>query len=135
MVDGGIENMNHAVHVLCDRGLLTLILAQTDVLYSNSMIETFCRIMKHHWLYHNNLDNIAALRRLVRFYLSEHDAVLPHSALRRLTPDEVYFSRGENVLAELELGKKAARKARLEANRALDCETCKDMWAGLSGAN
>ena len=39
MVDGGVENFNEAVMKLVSGGLLKLILAQTDLCYSNSMIE------------------------------------------------------------------------------------------------
>ena len=41
MVDGGVENFNQAVMKLVSGGLLKLILAQTDLCYSNSMIEAF----------------------------------------------------------------------------------------------
>ncbi len=42
MVDGGIENFNHAVDELVESGVLKRILAQTDLLFSNSLIEAFC---------------------------------------------------------------------------------------------
>jgi len=39
--------------------------------------------------------------RLVAFYVSEHNHVLPHSAFRGQTPDEMYFGTGDAVLAAL----------------------------------
>ena len=47
MVDGGIENFNHAVDELVESGILKRILAQIDLLFSNSLIEAFWRTMKH----------------------------------------------------------------------------------------
>jgi hypothetical protein len=65
-----------------------------------------------------------AARRLVAFYVTEHNEVLPHSALNGRTPDEVYFGRGENIPEELAAARKVARKERLAANRTLSCEAC-----------
>ena len=40
LVDGGVENYNSAVDKLVDSGLLKRILAQTEIRYSNSLIES-----------------------------------------------------------------------------------------------
>ena len=61
-------------------------------------------------------------RRLVAFYVDEHNRVLPHSAFRGQTPDEIYFGTGDAVPADLISGAAAARRARAEASAA--CETC-----------
>ncbi len=45
-------------------------------------------------------------------------------AFRGQTPDEVYFGTGGRVPDELHSQRMAARAARLEANRAVFCETC-----------
>jgi hypothetical protein len=37
------------------------------------------------------------LRRLVAFYVEEHNTRLPHSAFRGQTPDEMYYGRGDHV--------------------------------------
>jgi hypothetical protein len=41
--------------------------------------------------------------------------VLPHSAFRGQTPDEMYFGSGDAVPADLTSGAAAARRARAEA--------------------
>jgi putative transposase len=38
---------------------------------------------------------------LVEFYIDEHNRVLPHSAFRGQTPDEMYFGTGDTVPADL----------------------------------
>ena len=70
------------------------------------------------------LDSIATVRRLVAFYVDEQNRVLPHSAFRGQTPDEMYFGTGDALPADLTSRAAAARLARLQANRAASCVTC-----------
>ena len=129
MVDGGIENFNAAVDQLVNEGILKRILAQTDISASNSMIEAFFRVAKHNWLLLNELDTIATVRGLVEFYVTEHNTRLPHSAHSGRTPDEVYFRREIDVPEKLAAARVVARAARLEANRARQCEACRAVRA------
>ena len=133
MVDGGIENFHSAVMKLVEEGLLALILAQTAVLFSNSMIEGFWRVMKHQWLFLNQLDSVSALERLVRYYVEEYNRNLPHSAFDGQTPDEMYFGHGDGVPDELAAARASARQARLEANRELSCESCPNLAMAVNG--
>ena len=55
------------------------------------MIEARQRSLKHQWLYLHSLDSVATIRRLVTFYVHEHNHVLPHSAFRGQTLEEMYF--------------------------------------------
>ena len=80
LVDGGVENFNSAVDKVVESGLLKRVLAQTEITFSNSLIESWWRVLKHQWLYLNTLDTVATVRRLVAFYTSEHNTHLPHSA-------------------------------------------------------
>ncbi len=125
MIDGGIENINNAVNKLCDDGLLKTILAQTDIHFSNSMIEAFWRGLKHQWLFLNDLDSLAAVRRLTEFYVDEYNSSLPHSAFNGQTPDEMYFGTGQDIEAQIAAGKAKAREDRLEENRSMRCEECR----------
>jgi len=70
------------------------------------------------------LDSVATIRRLVAFYVDEHNRVLPHSAFRGQTPDEMYCGTGDAVPGDLTSRAAAARRARVEANRSATCETC-----------
>ena len=97
MVDAGVENRNDSVKRLVDEGLMKLILAQTDIICSNSMIEAFWRSLKHQYLFLNHLNGIATIRRLVTFYVDQYNTALPHSAFRGETPDEMYFGTGKGI--------------------------------------
>ncbi len=99
------------------------------------MIEAWWRVLKHQWLFLNSLDSITTLRRLVTFYVEEHNTTLPHSAFRGQTPDEMYYGKGDNVPEELAQARLAARKARLEANRGLQCTVCPQGEPGAETGN
>jgi hypothetical protein len=99
-------------------------LAFTELKFSNSMIEAWWRSLKHQWLFLHSLGSVTTLRRLVAFYVDEHNRVLPHSAFRGQTPDEMYFGTGDAVPADVMSRAAAARRTRLEANRSASCETC-----------
>jgi transposase InsO family protein len=124
VTDGGSENVNNTVDAALGDGPLRRVLAQVDIVESNSILEAWWRSLRHQWLYLNTLDTAAAVRRLVAFYVTEHNEVLPHSALKGRTPDEVYFGRAKNIPEELAAARKVARKERLAANRTLSCQAC-----------
>lgn len=119
LADGGVENFNSAVDELIESGLLKRLLAMTEITYSNSLIESWWRALKHQWLYLNTLDKLSTLERLIEFYVDEHNTRLPHSAFRGQTPNEMSFDTGHHIPQELEATKKAARKSRMEVNQKL----------------
>jgi transposase InsO family protein len=124
VTDSGVENVNGQVDDLVDRGLIHRILAQVEVSFSNSMIEAFWRSLRYQWLYLNSLDSFAALKRLVTFYIEQHNSVMPHSAFKGQTPDEVYYMGGRQVGDDLAAARRESRRARMEANRAVSCPAC-----------
>ena len=124
ITDGGSENVNGTVDAALGNGPLRRVLAQIDIVESNSILEAWWRSLRHQWLYLNTLDTAAAVRRLVTFYVTEHNQVLPHSALNGRTPDEVYFGTGAAVPGRLAAAKQDACRRRLVANRAAQCSVC-----------
>jgi hypothetical protein len=75
-------------------------------------------------LYLNTLDTVTTVRKLVAFYVQQHNTHLPHSAFRGQTPDEMYFGTGSDIPQQLEAARIAARQLRMKANRAWSCQTC-----------
>jgi hypothetical protein len=75
-------------------------------------------------LFLHSLDSIVTVRRLVAFYVDEHNRVLPHSAFRGQTPDEMYFGTADTIPADLRTRAAAARRARVAANRSASCAAC-----------
>lgn len=123
MTDSGVENVNETVDELLAVSPLHRVLAQVDVPESNSMLEAFWRSLRHQWLYLHELDSLATVRKLVDFYVVEHNSVIPHAAFDGQTPDEIYFGR-PSIAPELPAHRRAARSARLELNRSRSCESC-----------
>ena len=122
--DDGVENFNEKVDALVEAGVLHRVLAQTDLRFSNSMIEAWWRSLKHNWLFLNDLDSVSRLATLIGFYVVEHNSRIPHAAFDGQTPDEMYFGKGSDVPEALATARETARQARMEANRARRCATC-----------
>jgi hypothetical protein len=123
-MDSGVENLNGDVAPLFEGSALHRVIAQIDVSLSNSLIEAWWRSLKHRWLFLHPLDNIATVKRLVAFYVTEHNERIPHAAFEGQTPDEIYFGRGAHIAGELAAGRRAARRDRVERNRAVACAAC-----------
>jgi hypothetical protein len=80
-------------------------------------------------LFLHPLDSVTTIRRLVAFYVREYNTVLPHSAFRGQTPDEMYSGTGDAVTADLASRAAVARRAREKANRSASCKTCPSLNA------
>lgn len=124
MVDDGTENLNAQVDALVERGILNRVLAQSEVRFSNSIIEAWWRQLKHNWLFLNDLTTLSKLQDLVAFYVVEHNTRIPHAAFNGQTPDEMYFGTGATFPDDLAHRRARAREARMEVNRARRCVTC-----------
>ena len=81
------------------------------------------------WCFLHKIDTVAALRKLVEFYVKAHNESVPHSAFKGQTPDEMYFGRGDSMPEELAEMRKAARMARIEKNRSQACSSCHQLAA------
>ena len=124
LADAGVENVNAEVDELITTGVLRRFLAFTDLKFSNSMIEAWWRSLKHQWLFLHSLDSVTTVRRLVAFYVDQHNRVLLHSAFHGQTPDDMYFGSGDAVPEDLLSRAAAARRTRVEANQSASCQIC-----------
>ena len=124
LADLGVENKNKEVDQLIESGLLKRVFAQTEIHFSNSLIEAWWRILKHSWLFLHSLTTATQVRSLVEFYVTEHNSKLPHSAFDGQTPDEMFFGIGAHVPDALATARAVARQARLATNRAQQCAVC-----------
>ena len=123
-MDSGVENINKDVAALIEANTIRRVLAQVDIHFSNSLIESWWRQLKHQWLFLNTLDTIATVRKLVEFYVQQHNEHVPHSAFEGQTPDEMYFATGADIPEKLMAAQLIARQARRAANLALSCSEC-----------
>jgi transposase InsO family protein len=123
-MDSGVENINKDVDKLLEDVTLERVVAQVDVTFSNSLIESWWRSLKHQWLFLNHLDNLATLQKLIEFYVTEHNQTMPHNAFDGQTPDEMYFGQGEAVPDELAERRREAIRSRVVHNRNIACSDC-----------
>ena len=137
VVDAGCENFGEADALFSEDGRLTRVLAQVDIVQSNSMIESWWLQLKYWWLFLHKLDTLDAVRRLVEFYVGEHNTVIPRAVLRGRTPDEVYLGTAEDLPEKLASLHRQARAARIASNRAKACGLCQSddpnsvQWGGV----
>jgi putative transposase len=133
-MDSGVENLNGDGDALFEANVLQRVIAQIDVSFSNSLIEAWWRSLKHQWLFLHQLDNIATVKKLVEFYVTEHNQRMPHSAFQGQTPDEMYFGRATQLPEELAVLRQAARQQRVAHNRSVTCAVCpRDARASSDG--
>jgi putative transposase len=100
------------------------VLAQVEIAWSNSMIEAWWRSLKHGWLFLNQLDTLAAVERLVAFYVQQHNEVMPHAALGGRTPNEVFRGEAADLQERVRVAHRAAVQERITANQRLACGEC-----------
>jgi hypothetical protein len=90
------------------------------------MIEAFFRSLKHNFLFLLPLSSVGVVKRHVDFYCQQHNDVIPHSAFKGATPQEVYLGKWNSIVEksiphELEL----ARIKRIEYHHSLErCSIC-----------
>jgi transposase InsO family protein len=127
VADSGVENTANAVDdFLRVSNNIKRVLAQVEVSFSNSLIEAFWHSLKYNWLLLNNLDSFDAVRKLVSFYISQHNSVIPHSAFQGQTPDEMFFGTGDHVPQDLAAFRLEARLKRRRYNLSISCQQCLD---------
>ena len=124
MTDGGSENFGDVNALLGDSSWLKRLVAQTEIIFSNSLIEAWWRELEHRWLFLHLLDNADAVRDLVAFYVEQHNTVVPRSKLSGRTPDETYFDREADLPDRLSVLRRQAQRQRIAYNRGRRCDRC-----------
>ncbi len=125
MMDPGKENNNGKVLQFVTSKNLRRCLAQVDIHYSNSMIESLFRMLKNNYLYHQGINTIQDLTRKASFYLRQHNEVIPLATHKGGRPAEVYTSKwSEQQHEELKTLKTAALKQRRARNLQPPCFDC-----------
>ena len=100
-------------------------IAQIDIEFSNSMIEMLFLRLKHRYLFTFPLTNFETLEKGADFFFNESNTVIPHSALKGGTPEEVITGKwNEEKIKELQNQAKMARELRSKTNLSLQCPIC-----------
>ena len=124
MVDNGQENYGAVSELLENSTGLKRILAQVDIVFSNSMIEAWWREFKNTYLFTHVVDSLDVVTRLAGYYVAEHNGVVGRAMFGGRTPDEVYHGRAVDLPQRLTEHRVAASKARVSWNRSRKCTKC-----------
>ena len=115
-----IEKYGYTIQCAKDRMRRALV----DIAYINYIIEEFWRKMKYSLLIKYNLDSLVTVKRLIAKFIDEYNTIMPHSAFRGQTPDEMFFGTSPDIEKRLAEERAKAREKRIEFNRALSCDAC-----------
>lgn len=113
LTDGGSENVNYQVRSLIDANSNKIMhrIAQRDVLFSNSIIEAFNKVLKYQFLYPKNINSRKALEKNVDEAITTYNYHKPQWSLGGNTLSETFVgtSIGFNKYKTSFIQQKAAR--------------------------
>ena len=123
LVDGGPENKPLPLEP--NLIPIKMVIAQKDILFSNSMIEAINKILKYRYLFTQDLANYPAVIEHLRKSIPEFNFIRPYGPLQGLTPAEAF----SEIAPDPSRFKKHFHKIqeqRYQTNRTDLCPICKD---------
>ncbi len=125
LTDGGSENVNTCVASLLNSFNQTIIhrVAQRDVLFSNSMIEAFNKVLKYQFLYPQNISSSKQLDKLLARAIIIYNTNKPQLNLGGNTPSETFSGSPINLSTHTSEFK-TQQLIRIAQNKGNACEKC-----------
>lgn len=125
LTDGGSENLNKEVasFLKLNKDHITHRVAQRDVLFSNSMIEAFNKVLKHQFLYPKNISNRIALKKAMIEAIFTYNKERPQWQLGGNTPNETFNGIPSNYNSSTN-GFKDQKAIRVAINKENSCKKC-----------
>ncbi|ARV08207.1 hypothetical protein BTO05_00590 [Winogradskyella sp. PC-19] len=125
VTDAGTENINSNVFSFLNNIVFPHkhIIAQRDVLYSNSMIEALNKILKHQFLYPKNINSKKQLANIFVQVVETYNSKRPQKSLGGNTPLETYSGKITNF-NQYKLGFKEQKDLRIKLNKNSSCKIC-----------
>jgi putative transposase len=92
LTDGGSENVNSTVANFINSADIPIkhLIAQKDVVFSNSMIEAINKIIKHQFLHHKEIGDGNHLTNIMKEIIPIYNTVRPQMSLGGNTPEETF---------------------------------------------
>jgi putative transposase len=88
--DGGSENVNTTVSNFTSSNDIKHLIAQKDVVFSNSMIEAINKIIKHQFLYPKEIPDGNRLSLIFKEIVPIYNTIRPHMSLQGNTPIQTF---------------------------------------------
>lgn len=126
VADGGGENHALTIEELLrqtKRPEITKVIAQKDIVFSNSPVEAVNKIMKR-YLRHYKPQNLETLKAVLAAAVKDYNEQRPHGSLEGLTPMEAYAQPAKAI--DFAEEKQRARALRIEQNRIANCSGCRE---------
>ena len=119
ITDGGPENQGEVSKFTAGNQDIIQLIAQKDIIQSNSMIESVNKHIKYYYLFKNELKNLQDTITYLSTSVPDYNNK-PHGRLYGLTPNEV-LNGNIPVKDNYQQDMIEARKNRLEQNRLIEC--------------
>jgi hypothetical protein len=119
VTDGGPENHGEVSKFISGKENIKQVIAQKDIIQSNSMVEAVNKHIKYHYLFKQNLKDIDGVNNYLAYSVGDYNDK-PHGKLYGLTPNETTNGNApdkdkfKNDIAE-------SRKNRLLKNQLIEC--------------
>ena len=121
LTDDGLENYGEVSKWMnvCDNPKINHVIAQSDIHYSNSMIEAANKQLKYRFLYHQKIEDFSKLNDYLDRAIEDFNN-RPHGVLNGLTPMEVLHGKSYNKEAANNLIL-LAKQTRIRENQQMKC--------------
>lgn len=125
LTDGGSENINSNVNsaIEASNGAIQHKIAQYDVIFSNSMIEAFNKVLKYQFLYPKHINSRTKLEAVLSHAIDTYNLHRPQLNLSGNTPFEV-FNKSSIDFSTYSNKFKAQKQYRIAQNRKTSCKVC-----------
>jgi putative transposase len=124
IVDGGSENNNEIINNYFSEIIFSTrkLIAQKDIIFSNSMIESVNKTLKYRYLFTRDIPDFETTVNYLKDVIPDYNN-RPHSKLHGLTPFEAFNNRRLD-LESIKNGFIRAGKNRILQNRLVRCKNC-----------
>ena len=125
IVDAGSENNNNIIENFLILPEITIkkIIAQRDIVFSNSIVEAVNKIVKYRHLYLHDIPDFESLKKHLHSFIPIYNNKRPHCSLNGLTPLEAYNGK---ILDKnkMKLQFEQAKRNRIIYNQKANCPIC-----------
>lgn len=125
LTDGGSENVNTSVSSFIKTNDISIkhIIAQKDVVFSNSMIEAINKIIKHQFLHQKEIADRNQLIKIMAETIPIYNTIRPQMSLGGNTPEETFNGLSIDI-SRYTHSFKEQKELRIQLNKKNSCNLC-----------
>jgi len=125
LTDGGSENVNSIFSEFINSSDIPIqhIIAQKDVVFSNSMVEAMNKVIKHQFMYHKEINNENQLISVMADTIPIYNMIRPQMILGGNTPEETFSGLSIDI-SRYTYNFTEQKQLRLARNKKNTCKVC-----------